>query len=65
MFFENTKGIHFKTIEHMMTGTIHGPYSASDLGPLEKGSKKASILTVLVFPLRENSITGHIRIEVE
>ena len=48
MFFENTKGIHFKTIEHMMTGTSHGPYSASDLGPLEKGSKKASILTEML-----------------
>jgi len=48
MFFENTKGIHFKTIEHMMTGTIHGPYSVSDLGPLEKGSKKASILTEML-----------------
>ena len=48
MFFENTKGIHFKTIEHMMTGTSHGPYSASDLGPLEKGSKKTSILTEML-----------------
>ena len=33
-FFENTKGIHFKSIESMLSGDGIGLFTVSDLGPL-------------------------------
>ena len=59
MFFENTKGIHFKSVENMLEGVTHGTYYVDDLGPLEKGSKKVSILKemfrVLEFQINSNN----------
>ena len=59
MFFENTKGLHFKSVEKMLGGSTHGTYLVDDLGPLEKGSKKVSILKemqrVLEFQINSNN----------
>ena len=59
MFFENTKGLHFKSVEKMLGGSTHGTYLVDDLGPLEKGSKRVSILKemfrVLEFQINSNN----------
>jgi len=59
MFFENTKGIHFKSVENMLKGVTHGKYLVEDLGPLEGRSKRVSILTemfrVLEFQINSNN----------
>ena len=34
LFFENTKGIHFKSIENILSDEVIGEYTVSELGPL-------------------------------
>jgi hypothetical protein len=59
MFFENTKGIHFKSVENMLKGVTHGKYLVEDLGPLEERSLRVPILTemfrVLEFQINSNN----------
>jgi len=59
MFFENTKGIHFKSVEHMLSGVTHGTYVDSTLGPLIENKKKTDILTemfrILEFQINSNN----------
>jgi len=59
MFFENTKGIHFKSVENMLRGVTHSKYLVEDLGPLEGRSKRVPILTemfrVLEFQINSNN----------
>ena len=59
MFFENTKGIHFKSVENMLRGVTHSKYLVEDLGSLEERSKRVPILTemfrVLEFQINSNN----------
>ena len=41
LFFENTKGIHFKSIENILFDKVIGVFTVSDLGPLDERQKSS------------------------
>ena len=44
LFFENTKGIHFKSIENILFDEVIGVFTVSDLGPLDEGQKSVDVM---------------------
>ena len=58
-FFENTKGIHFKSLESILSSDSIGVFNVSDLGPLDKQSRVIDIQKelerVLEFQIDSNN----------
>ena len=59
LFFENTKGIHFKSLESILLSNAIGIFSVSDIAPLDKQSQSVNIQKdferVLEFQINSNN----------
>jgi len=59
LFFENTKGIHFKSLESILLSNAIGIFSVSDIAPLDKQSQSVNIQKdfekVLEFQIDSNN----------